>query len=67
MDALPAILIFVPIIQPVADQVGIHPVYLGAVVAMTLALGLLTRPTASARSPHVPSPEYRSHGYCGSS
>lgn len=44
MDALPAILIFVPIIQPVADQVGIHPVHLGVVVIMTLALGLLTPP-----------------------
>lgn len=44
MDALPAILIFVPIIQPVAVEVGIHPVHLGVVVIMTLALGLLTPP-----------------------
>jgi tripartite ATP-independent transporter DctM subunit len=44
MDALPAILIFVPIIQPVALQVGIHPVHLGVVVVMTLSLGLLTPP-----------------------
>jgi tripartite ATP-independent transporter DctM subunit len=44
MDALPAILIFVPIVQPVAVEVGIHPVHLGVVVIMTLALGLLTPP-----------------------
>jgi TRAP-type C4-dicarboxylate transport system permease large subunit len=44
MDALPAILIFVPIIQPVAIEVGIHPVHLGVIVIMTLALGLLTPP-----------------------
>ena len=44
MDAIPAILIFVPIIQPVALQVGIHPVHLGVVIVMTLALGLLTLP-----------------------
>jgi tripartite ATP-independent transporter DctM subunit len=44
MDALPAILIFVPIVQPVATAVGIHPVHLGVVVVMTLALGLLTPP-----------------------
>jgi tripartite ATP-independent transporter DctM subunit len=44
MDAIPAILIFVPIIQPVALKVGIHPVHLGVVVVMTLALGLLTLP-----------------------
>ena len=44
MDAVPAILIFVPIIQPAAVAVGIHPVHLGIVVVMTLALGLLTPP-----------------------
>ncbi len=44
MDAVPAILIFVPIIQPAAVAVGIHPVHLGVVVVMTLALGLLTLP-----------------------
>jgi C4-dicarboxylate transporter DctM subunit len=44
MDAIPAILIFVPIIQPVALKVGIHPVHLGVVIVMTLALGLLTLP-----------------------
>lgn len=44
MDAVPAILIFVPIIQPAAVKVGIHPVHLGVVVVMTLALGLLTLP-----------------------
>ena len=44
MDAAPAVLIFVPIIQPAAIQVGIHPIHLGVVIVMTLALGLLTLP-----------------------
>lgn len=44
MDAVPAILIFVPIIQPAAIKVGIHPIHLGVIVVMTLALGLLTLP-----------------------
>jgi tripartite ATP-independent transporter DctM subunit len=44
MDAVPAILIFVPIIQPAALKLGIHPVHLGVIVVMTLALGLLTLP-----------------------
>jgi tripartite ATP-independent transporter DctM subunit len=44
MDAVPAILIFVPIVQPVAEQVGIHPIHLGVVVVMTLAMGLVTPP-----------------------
>lgn len=44
MDAVPAILIFVPIVEPVAREVGIHPIHLGVVVVMTLAMGLVTPP-----------------------
>ena len=44
MDALPAILIFVPIIHPLAVAVGIHPVHLGVVVVMTQSFGLLAPP-----------------------
>lgn len=44
MDALPAILIFVPIVQPAAVAVDIDSVHLGVVVVMTLAVGLLTPP-----------------------
>ncbi|MBI2563416.1 MAG: TRAP transporter large permease [candidate division NC10 bacterium] len=44
MDATPAILIFVPIVQPIAASVGIHPIHLGVVVVMTMAFGLLTLP-----------------------
>lgn len=44
LDALPAILIFAPIMHPVAVQVGINPVHLGVVVVMNQAFGLLTPP-----------------------
>lgn len=44
MDALPAILIFVPVIHPLAVEVGIHPVHLGVIVVMTQSFGLLTPP-----------------------
>jgi tripartite ATP-independent transporter DctM subunit len=44
LDATPAMLIFVPIVQPVAVVAGIHPVHLGVVIVMTLAFGLLTLP-----------------------
>jgi tripartite ATP-independent transporter DctM subunit len=44
MDALPAILIFVPIIHPLAVEVGIHPVHVGVIVVMTQSFGLLTPP-----------------------
>lgn len=44
LDATPALIIFVPIVQPVAVSVGIHPVHLGVVIVMTISLGLLTLP-----------------------
>jgi tripartite ATP-independent transporter DctM subunit len=44
MDSIPAIIIFLPIIQKLGDTVGIHPVQLGVVVILTLALGLVTPP-----------------------
>jgi tripartite ATP-independent transporter DctM subunit len=44
MDALPAILIFVPIIHPLAVEVGINPIQLGVIVVMTQSFGLLTPP-----------------------
>lgn len=44
MDAIPAIIIFVPMLLPIAGSLHVHPVVLGVVVVMTLALGLLTLP-----------------------
>ena len=44
MDAIPAMILFVPIILPAALAVGTDPVLLGLVVVMTLALGLVTPP-----------------------
>lgn len=44
MDAVPAMILFVPIILPVANALGLDPVHLGIVIVMTLALGLVTPP-----------------------
>jgi len=44
MDAIPAIIILIPLIYPIAMQVGIHPVHLGVVVVINLAIGLITPP-----------------------
>ncbi|MFD1037551.1 TRAP transporter large permease [Virgibacillus byunsanensis] len=44
MDAIPAMILFVPVILPTALQFGIDPVHLGLVVVMTLAVGLTTPP-----------------------
>ncbi len=44
MDAIPAIIIFAPIVLPIARSLGVHPIHLGVVVVMTMAMGLLTLP-----------------------
>lgn len=44
MDATPAIIIFVPVVAPVATALGIHPIQLGLVVSVIMAVGLVTPP-----------------------
>jgi tripartite ATP-independent transporter DctM subunit len=44
LDAIPAIIILVPMIYPIAMQVGIDPIHLGVVVVINLAIGLITPP-----------------------
>ena len=44
MDAIPAMILFIPVILPVAVKLGISPIHLGIIVVMTLAIGLVTPP-----------------------
>lgn len=44
MDAIPAMILFVPIILPTAVLFEMDPVHLGLIVVMTLAIGLVTPP-----------------------
>jgi tripartite ATP-independent transporter DctM subunit len=44
MDAIPALILFVPIILPSALLLGIHPIILGLICSITLAMGLVTPP-----------------------
>ena len=44
MDAIPALILFVPIILPSALLMGIHPIIMGLICSITLALGLVTPP-----------------------
>lgn len=44
MDAVPAMILFVPIILPSALTLGIDPIILGCIIIVTLALGLVTPP-----------------------
>ncbi|GAQ18650.1 Neu5Ac permease [Oceanobacillus picturae] len=44
MDAIPAMILFVPVILPTAVEFGIDPIHLGLIVVITLAIGLITPP-----------------------
>lgn len=44
MDAVPAMILFVPIILPASNSLGISPIILGLIIVVTLALGLVTPP-----------------------
>lgn len=44
MSPIPAIIIFLPIIQQLGNMAGIHEVQLGVIVCLCLALGMVTPP-----------------------
>jgi C4-dicarboxylate transporter, DctM subunit len=44
VDAIPAIIIFMPIINKLTELGGINPVHMGVVIIVTLAFGLITPP-----------------------
>lgn len=44
MDAIPAMTIFVPVLLPIAEGLGIDPVHFGVVIVVNLMIGLLTPP-----------------------
>lgn len=44
MDAIPAMILFTPVLLPIALKLGISPVLLGIVTVITLAIGLITPP-----------------------
>jgi len=47
LDPLPAILIFTPIFQPLAESLGISPIHFAVVMVFGLAIGLATPPVGS--------------------
>lgn len=46
MAPVPAMIILVPLMQPVGEQVGVHPLLLGLIVVMGLCVGKITPPFA---------------------
>ena len=47
MDMAPIILIATPILLPVAQSIGIHPIQFGVMVILTCGIGLLTPPVGA--------------------
>jgi len=50
LDGLPAILIFFPILYPIAQSLGIHPLHYGVLVIAIVGISIVARPSASAWS-----------------
>lgn len=48
MDMTPAVLIFTPILLPVATDLGIDPIHFGIIMVFNLCIGLCTPPVGSA-------------------
>jgi C4-dicarboxylate transporter DctM subunit len=44
VDAGPALMILVPILKPIGDQIGMDPVHFGTMVVCNLVIGLVTPP-----------------------
>ncbi|MEE6289244.1 TRAP transporter large permease [Georgenia sp. MJ173] len=47
MDAIPAILIFVPVLLPTAIALGIDPIHYSAMIVVNLMVGLITPPVGA--------------------
>lgn len=47
MDLTPAILIFTPVLLPIAEMAHIDPVYFGIVIIINLSIGLITPPVGT--------------------
>jgi TRAP-type C4-dicarboxylate transport system permease large subunit len=44
LDAVPVMLIFFPVLLPIAIKLGIDPIHFGVIVVLNLMIGLLTPP-----------------------
>lgn len=47
LDLTPAMIIFVPVLAPIAFQMGVNPVHFGAMVVINLGIGLFTPPVGA--------------------
>ena len=61
MDGLPAMLIFVPVLLPLALELGIDPIHFGVVVVLNLMIGLVIPPVGGLLYIVSKIGKYRSH------
>jgi tripartite ATP-independent transporter DctM subunit len=47
IDTLPAVIILVPVLAPLADQVGINPLHFAMVFVLALTIGMVTPPVGA--------------------
>ena len=47
LDLTPAMIIFVPVLGPIAMQLGVDPIHFGAIVVVNLGIGLFTPPVGA--------------------
>ena len=44
MDATAAMLVFIPVLTPVADLLGLNPIHFGVIYCLLITIGLVTPP-----------------------
>ncbi len=47
IDTLPAVIILVPVLAPIADQFGIHPLHFAMAIVLNLTVGMITPPVGA--------------------
>ncbi len=47
LDLTPAMIIFIPVLAPIAMQLGVDPIHFGAIVVVNLGIGLFTPPVGA--------------------
>ena len=47
LDTLPAVIILVPVLAPLSDQFGIHPLHFAMAVVLNLTVGMITPPVGA--------------------
>jgi tripartite ATP-independent transporter DctM subunit len=47
IDTLPAVIILVPVLAPLSDQFGIHPLHFAMAIVLNLTIGMITPPVGA--------------------